>query len=450
MATPPNELYRQFRQRTLLTGVAATIAAVVAVFLCHGLYNEILGRGFGLGDRSIDTLMTFCGLLLFVAVQHLASRLLYHDAHMGIDSQLKDERPPCPSNKVCQRVALPELRDFPRFNQILVGHLRSVVEQTEKAAFDVTSRLQTIDDVVTELNGFVSAAAAEAESMAQHSEGTRVANRQLIDRLKAFIAQRIDETAADAARSADAVREAKALQALVDLIRHIAGQTNLLALNAAIEAARAGEAGRGFAVVADEVRKLSHETETAVKKINDGIAAVARIIESQSSERVARSHIDEERDSLERFAQQLEALGTSYEDLTARERSILATINQSSGKLAAMFLDALASVQFQDVTRQQIEQVIGGIERLDRQSEALAGVLEAGVDVRREDAVEPLAKQMEQVFSSYVMDQQRSAHQQAMRAAPANQARSATRPGAGAGADAAARAAPKPSNVELF
>ncbi|HNM64399.1 MAG TPA: chemotaxis protein, partial [Accumulibacter sp.] len=110
MATPPNELYRQFRQRTLLTGIAATLAAVLAVFLCHGLYNHLLGRVFGLGDRSIDTLMTFCGLLLFVAVQHLASRLLYHDAHMGIDSQLKDERPPCPSNKVCQRVALPELR----------------------------------------------------------------------------------------------------------------------------------------------------------------------------------------------------------------------------------------------------------------------------------------------------------------------------------------------------
>ena len=414
MATPPNDIYRQYRQRTLLTGIAATIGAVLVVFLTHALYNDVLGRVLGLGDRSIDTLMTFCGLLLFVAVQHLLSRLLYHDAHMGIDQQLKDERPPCPSNKVCQRVAMPELRDVPRFNKVLVGHLRSVVAQTEQAAYDVTSRLQTIDDVVTELNRFVSGAAAEAESMAHDSEETLGANRHLIEKLKAFIAQRIQETAADQARSAEAVREAKALQALVDLIRHIAGQTNLLALNAAIEAARAGEAGRGFAVVADEVRKLSHETEAAVKKINDGIAAVARIIESQSSERLAHSHISEERESLERFAAQLELLGSSYENLSAREREILATINQSSSKLGSMFMDTLASVQFQDVTRQQIEQVIGGIERLDRHAGALAGVLEAGIDVRREDAVEPLARQMEQVFSSYVMNQQRDAHRQAL------------------------------------
>ncbi|HAY29400.1 MAG TPA: chemotaxis protein, partial [Candidatus Accumulibacter sp.] len=226
MTTPLNPIYRQYQQRTLITGIAATGAAVLVVFLAHGLYNELLGRGLGLGDRSIDTLMTLCGLLLFVAVQHLISRILYHDAHMGIDQQLKDERPPCPSNKVCQRVAMPELRDVPRFNKVLVGQLRSVVEQTEQAAYDVTSRLQTIDDVVTDLNRFVADAASEAETMAHASEETLVANQDLIGKLKAFISQRIDETAQDQARSAEAVREAKSLQTLVDLIKHIAGQTN--------------------------------------------------------------------------------------------------------------------------------------------------------------------------------------------------------------------------------
>ncbi|MBL8423092.1 MAG: chemotaxis protein [Candidatus Accumulibacter phosphatis] len=452
MATPLTPLYRQYHQRTLITGIAATVVAVIVVFLIHDLYNEFLARTFGLGDRSIDTLMTLCGLLLFVAVQQSISRALYHDVHMGIDSQLKDERPPCPSNKVCQRVAMPELREMPRFNKVLVGQLRSVVEQTEQAAYDVTSRLQTIDDVVTDLNRFVAGAASEAETMAHASEETLGANQDLIDKLKAFISQRIDDTAQDQARSAEAVREAKALQTLVDLIKHIAGQTNLLALNAAIEAARAGEAGRGFAVVADEVRKLAHETEAAVKKINDGIAAVARIIESQSRNQLAHSHITEERDSLERFAQQLALLGSSYATLTERERALLATISQSSGKLGAMFMDTLASVQFQDVTRQQIEQVISGIERLDTHADALAGVIERGIDVRREDAIEPLAKQMQEVFSTYVMDQQRNAHHQAMDiGSSSGSGRSSGGGGSRPGTAATMPAAPaKSSNVELF
>ncbi|WP_295356315.1 methyl-accepting chemotaxis protein [Accumulibacter sp.] len=450
MNTPDNPPYRQFQQRTLITGIAAGVIAVMLVFLTHAWYDDLLGQRLDLGNRSIDTLLAASSLLLFVALQQLISRGLYHDSHMGIDGRLRDERPACPSNKVCQRVALPELRDIPPFNRVLVGHLRSVVEQTEKAAYEVTSRLQTIDEVVNELNRFVSGATAEAESMARDSEDTLGANRHLIDRLKAFIAQRIQETMQDQARSADAVREARALQALVDLIRHIAGQTNLLALNAAIEAARAGEAGRGFAVVADEVRKLSQETETAVKKINDGIAAVAHIIESQSSDRLEHSHIDEERQSLEHFAEQLALLGDSYEHLSARERTILATINESSGKLGAMFIDALASVQFQDVTRQQIEQVIGAIERLDRHAGTLAGVLEAGVDVRREDAVEPLGQQMQQVFSSYVMAQQRDAHAQAM---AATRSHPATRAASGASRATAAMSpavASRTSNVELF
>ncbi|KFB75424.1 MAG: hypothetical protein AW06_003538 [Candidatus Accumulibacter cognatus] len=195
------------------------------------------------------------------------------------------------------------------------------------------------------------------------------------------------------------------------------------------------------------MRKLSHETETAVKKINDGIIAVTQIIERQFKDKLAHSHIKEERDSLERFTQQLATLGASYERLTARERQLLDRITASSGKLATMFMEALASVQFQDVTRQQIEQVIGGLERLDQHAEALAESIERGAEGGHEARIEPLARQMEQQFSDYVMDQQRDAHRQAIGSAHRSHPPAArqTRPSSAAPAPAS-----KPSNVELF
>jgi methyl-accepting chemotaxis protein len=299
-------------------------------YFANAAYHELLLDKLGLSQALVDALGAAAAVLVSFLAQEALSIARYRDATYGAENALHRAREEAAKRREAATAVSDSLAQVPHLNNILVGQLGAVTSQTESAAFGMVERLQAVDAVVQDLDGCVQAFSQESGEIVEAASARAARNQQTLMALQGYIHRRLENVSTEREHVMSALNEAKSLGQFVKLVHDISSQTNLLALNAAIEAARAGEAGRGFAVVADEVRKLAGQTDQAVLKINDGIGRVVSTIEAQFREQLDKSISDAEDQALRTVAEQFDEVSQSYALLIEHEGRILEAFRESS------------------------------------------------------------------------------------------------------------------------
>lgn len=289
---------------------------------------------------------------------------------------------------------------------LLSGHLQRVNAHTETAAVELMQQLDTMEAEIQGFSSLISQHSEETEYLASDSQEKSQANQATLDNVSQLIERQNQQMETNQSKVLAVLNKSKSLQGSLELIQKVTTQTSLLALNASIEAARAGDLGKGFAVVADEVRNLSRQSQQAAEQIEEETQQMLETIREQFKDELSDDHQFQEKEILRQVANQMEQLGKGYQQLLEQHTQLISEMHATSGRFSDQVIRALSSIQFQDITRQQIDQVVHGLEILSINDQALVRLLEKSQSTNTEE----LQIDLEAFKSQYVTQDQRLTH----------------------------------------
>ncbi len=268
----------------------------------------------------------------------------------------------------------------------------SLNAEFKTVAEDLSQVGTLVSDAVGALNGSfngVSGATDEQERLArtvidqggEEDEEARFGVREFVEQTEKFLNDYVEmvvemsrRSVKTVARIDDMASQMGRIHELLSDLKGITEQTDLLALNASIEAARAGDSGRGFAVVADEVRKLSEKSNKFNEQIADEVNAITKAVEEAKTEVAEMASTDmnitlNTKDRISTMMNELQELDAQVERNVARISEISAEIDQHVA-------NAIRALQFEDIVVQLIDSSRQGVEGLDTYLGGLRTILQ--------------------------------------------------------------------------
>ncbi|WQZ77657.1 methyl-accepting chemotaxis protein TlpB [Helicobacter pylori] len=224
------------------------------------------------------------------------------------------------------RLIMEEIKGISTSNKTSMDKLVQIAQETQKSMKDSSTTLNSVKNKATDVASMMNASIEQSQGLRKRLIETQGLVKESKDAIGDLFSQ-ITESAHTEEELSSKVeqlsRNADDVKSILDIINDIADQTNLLALNAAIEAARAGEHGRGFAVVADEVRNLAGRTQKSLAEINSTIMVIVQEINDVSSQMNLNSQ------KMERLSDMSKSVQETYEKMSSNLSSVVQDSNQS-------------------------------------------------------------------------------------------------------------------------
>ncbi|WP_324713446.1 methyl-accepting chemotaxis protein TlpB [Helicobacter pylori] len=224
------------------------------------------------------------------------------------------------------RLIMEEIKGISTLNKTSMDKLVQITQETQKSMKNSSTTLNSVKNKATDIASMMNASIEQSQGLRKRLIETQAFVKESKDAIGDLFSQ-ITESAHTEEELSSQVeqlsRNADDVKSILDIINDIADQTNLLALNAAIEAARAGEHGRGFAVVADEVRNLAGRTQKSLAEINSTIMVIVQEINAVSSQMNLNSQ------KMEHLSDMSKSVQETYEKMSSNLSLVVQDSNQS-------------------------------------------------------------------------------------------------------------------------
>ncbi len=224
------------------------------------------------------------------------------------------------------RLIMEEIKGISTLNKTSMDKLVQITQETQKSMKNSSTTLNSVKNKATDIASMMNASIEQSQGLRKRlieTQGLVKESKEAIGDLFSQITESAHTEEELSSKVEQLSRNADDVKSILDIINDIADQTNLLALNAAIEAARAGEHGRGFAVVADEVRNLAGRTQKSLAEINSTIMVIVQEINAVSSQMNLNSQ------KMERLSDMSKSVQETYEKMSSNLSSVVLDSNQS-------------------------------------------------------------------------------------------------------------------------